>query len=106
MVITMAKLRMAHASTHGTCKPPGPIVLNVQIHLKNSVKILHFLDPFSLHPNFQNQHAAVPGARDKEAIIFSFLLFWRPLGVLEKLPPKLSGLEVTRKVCGGLQPIE
>ena len=24
MVITMAKLRMAHASTHGACKPPGP----------------------------------------------------------------------------------
>ena len=24
MVITMAKLRMAHASTHGTRKPPGP----------------------------------------------------------------------------------
>ena len=26
LVITMAKLRMAHASTHGTRKPPGPIV--------------------------------------------------------------------------------
>ena len=25
LVITMAKLRMAHASTHGTRKPPGPI---------------------------------------------------------------------------------
>ena len=24
MVITMAKLRMAHASMHGTRKPPGP----------------------------------------------------------------------------------
>ena len=24
MVITMAKLRMAHASTHGASKPPGP----------------------------------------------------------------------------------
>ena len=24
MVITTAKLRMAHASTHGACKPPGP----------------------------------------------------------------------------------
>ena len=24
MVITMAKLRMAHANTHGTRKPPGP----------------------------------------------------------------------------------
>ena len=24
-VITMAKLRMAHASTHGAHKPPGPI---------------------------------------------------------------------------------
>ena len=24
MVITMAKLRIAHASTHGTRKPPGP----------------------------------------------------------------------------------
>ena len=26
MVITMANLRMAHASTHGARKPPGPIV--------------------------------------------------------------------------------
>ena len=25
MVITMAKLRMAHASTYGARKPPGPI---------------------------------------------------------------------------------
>ena len=25
MVITMAKLRMAHGSTHGARKPPGPI---------------------------------------------------------------------------------
>ena len=24
MVITMAKLRMAHANTHGARKPPGP----------------------------------------------------------------------------------
>ena len=24
MVIAMAKLRMAHVSTHGACKPPGP----------------------------------------------------------------------------------
>ena len=24
MVITMAKLCMVHASTHGACKPPGP----------------------------------------------------------------------------------
>ena len=24
MVITMAKLRMVHASTHGARKPPGP----------------------------------------------------------------------------------
>ena len=27
MVITMAKLRMAHASTHGARKPPGPITV-------------------------------------------------------------------------------
>ena len=25
MVKTMVKLHMAHASTHGACKPPGPI---------------------------------------------------------------------------------
>ena len=25
LVITMAKLRMAHASTHGARKPPGPM---------------------------------------------------------------------------------
>ena len=29
MVITMAKLRMAHASTHGARKPPGPICTDV-----------------------------------------------------------------------------
>ena len=28
LVITMAKLRMAHASTHGARKPPGPKVGN------------------------------------------------------------------------------
>ena len=27
LVITMAKLRMAHVSTHGARKPPGPIFL-------------------------------------------------------------------------------
>ena len=27
LVITMAKLRMAHASTHGAHKPPGPAML-------------------------------------------------------------------------------
>ena len=26
LVITMAKLRMVHASTHGERKPPGPIL--------------------------------------------------------------------------------
>ena len=26
LVITMAKLRMVHASTHGARKPPGPII--------------------------------------------------------------------------------
>ena len=29
MVITMAKLRMAHASTHGARKPPGPITMRL-----------------------------------------------------------------------------
>ena len=28
MVITMAKLRMAHASTHGARKPPGPKIIS------------------------------------------------------------------------------
>ena len=27
LVITMAKLCMAHASTHGARKPPGPIII-------------------------------------------------------------------------------
>ena len=35
--ISMAKLRMAHASTHGARKPPGPIVL-VQQGLSNPRK--------------------------------------------------------------------
>ena len=36
MVITTAKLRMAHASTHGARKPPGPIscVFYFQKHLE------------------------------------------------------------------------
>ena len=33
MVITMAKLRMAHASTHGARKPPGPISRQIQPYL-------------------------------------------------------------------------
>ena len=33
MVITMAKLRMAHASTHGARKPPGPTNENFSIGL-------------------------------------------------------------------------
>ena len=31
LVITMAKLRMAHASTHGARKPPGPIDKNLKL---------------------------------------------------------------------------
>ena len=40
MVKTMAKLRMAHASTHGARKPPGPKFLsgdNTYIQPGNSV---------------------------------------------------------------------
>ena len=33
MVKTMAKLRMAHASTHGARKPPGPKELNSAVAL-------------------------------------------------------------------------
>ena len=32
MVITMAKQRMAHASTHGARKPPGPKLIHVKMH--------------------------------------------------------------------------
>ena len=34
LVITMAKLRMAHASTHGARKPPGPKSMSVQFVLR------------------------------------------------------------------------
>ena len=38
LMITMAKLRMAHASTHGACKPPGPITMFTKvIQLKKSL---------------------------------------------------------------------
>ena len=37
LVKTMAKLRMAHASTHGARKPPGPICLIKTINLTNKV---------------------------------------------------------------------
>ena len=30
LVITMAKLRMAHASAHGARKPPGPIYMIIK----------------------------------------------------------------------------
>ena len=43
MVITMAKLRMAHASTHGARKLPGPIIIeasNYEYYLKKN----QFLD--------------------------------------------------------------
>ena len=42
MVITMAKLRMAHASTHGARKPPGPITTTKMfLHISSSyTKIL------------------------------------------------------------------
>ena len=41
MVITMAKLRMAHASTHGARKPPGPKMIMVlflgKAHLREAL---------------------------------------------------------------------
>ena len=54
MVKTMAKLRMAHASTHGAGKPPGPtadvcqneqtsIVLNVIAISKLSLNFLSYV---------------------------------------------------------------
>ena len=39
MVITMAKLRMAHAGTHGARKPPGPKVIQFPL-TQYMVKIL------------------------------------------------------------------
>ena len=40
LVITMAKLRMAHASTHGARKLPGPIDIPNELTLK---PVLHIL---------------------------------------------------------------
>ena len=37
LVKTMAKLRMAHASTHGARKPPGPILSNISYVMFNSL---------------------------------------------------------------------
>ena len=39
MVITMAKLRMAHASMHGARKPPGPKRMFAINHLKSSILV-------------------------------------------------------------------
>ena len=39
MEITMAKLRMAHASTHGARKPPGPILSNKLVTAEKEVDI-------------------------------------------------------------------
>ena len=39
LVITMAKLRMAHASTHGARKPPGPKMSQLPFIICISIKI-------------------------------------------------------------------
>ena len=50
MVITMAKLRMAHATTHGARKPPGPklrftlLVLACTVESNESMEIRNILD--------------------------------------------------------------
>ena len=50
MVKTMAKLRMAHASTHGARKPPGPIKANsVQLKLKLGLSLA--IKPFKCDSN-------------------------------------------------------
>ena len=44
LVITMALLRMAHASTHGACKPPGPKIyatVCVTIWVNNNFLSMH-----------------------------------------------------------------
>ena len=46
LVKTMAKLRMAHASTHGARKPPGP-KLDTKFLLLISLWVIH-LGPTSL----------------------------------------------------------
>ena len=38
LVITMAKLRMAHASTHGARKPPGPTIISFVQPQPNSIQ--------------------------------------------------------------------
>ena len=45
MVITMAKLRMAHASTHGARKPPGPKASKNWLLNKMAIKLkaMHFM---------------------------------------------------------------
>ena len=39
LVITMAKLRMAHASTHGARKPPGPKISVLNNVMKNKITL-------------------------------------------------------------------
>ena len=50
-MIIMDKLRMAHASTHGARKPPGPIKKKLKVHLNKPdrlVSIKCILDVFHL----------------------------------------------------------
>ena len=57
MVITMAKLRMAHASTHGARKPPGPIVFNQawsHLHLVGLVAKLFSLVSLRLEMSYKS----------------------------------------------------
>ena len=58
MVITMAKLRMAHASTHGARKPPGPKIEIAYIFLCYA-KILG-------ETNFQLREIPLSGSKAKD----------------------------------------
>ena len=49
-VITMAKLRMAHASTHGARKPPGPICSELTLKYSATIIIIYSLYSCSTWP--------------------------------------------------------
>ena len=67
MVITMAKLGMAHAKTHGARKPPGPITIGTGItnNRKNGVH----KPP---RPKYGEYHMAKPLPATKETLITTF----------------------------------
>ena len=79
MVITITKLRMAHASTHGARKPPGPMVVGAAlgkiVYIINLFKfdinlLLHNFNVFILCGSIWHKFKSIPGAYLKNTQVY------------------------------------